>query len=432
MSVGIGLLKSLYADRAVSFASLYNKGITAELFPGEEHTLFNYIERFYLDYGSLPSIETVVANTGVALDWSNLPEEPLAYWADKVKDRHLLANAARHCDRLRAVLAGGQIEEVKETISRAYTEIEAGRNLHSVKLLTDIASDVIENHNRIQQGTDLPGIPFAFPFLNLVSGGMMGGDIITYVGKTGTLKSYFLLNDALYAHAQGYRAMFFSMEMPLLQCGRRIISLRSKVNYTRLRLGRVSYFGIDKIQQEVSEMSQEVPFHLISGGIFGTVDKFYAQVKHYQPDIVFLDGAYLLRPTAGNNRGKGWEKATNVLENLKHISLAEDIPIVISYQFNRAAPGTLEGIAVTSTVSQLSSIVLATEEEEQNNNNMQSVQYKNIKVLKGREGETGKIKIELDFNNMNFRQDEVITGVVDNFEYEAAGDQNTEQDEMPI
>lgn len=31
MSVGIGLLKSLYADGAASFASLYNMGITAEL-----------------------------------------------------------------------------------------------------------------------------------------------------------------------------------------------------------------------------------------------------------------------------------------------------------------------------------------------------------------------------------------------------------------
>ena len=31
MSVGIGLFKSLYADGAASFASLYNMGITAEL-----------------------------------------------------------------------------------------------------------------------------------------------------------------------------------------------------------------------------------------------------------------------------------------------------------------------------------------------------------------------------------------------------------------
>lgn len=433
MSVGIGLLKALYADRAASFASLYNMGITAELFPGDERTLFNYIERFYLDYGSLPSVETVVANTGIALDWSNLPEEPLPYWADKVRDRRLLANAAQHCDRLRAVLANGRIEEVRETISHAYIAMEEGRALHSIKLLTEVASDVVSDHNRIQQHTDLPGIPFAFPFFNLVSGGMMGGDLISIVGEPATAKSYFLLNDALHTHDSGYKTMFFSMEMPLLQCGRRIISLRSKVNYARLRLGRVSYFGMDRIQQEIESMSREIPFHLISGGIFGTIDKFYVQVKHYKPDIVFLDGAYLMRPAGGDNKGKAWEKATNVMENLKHIALAEDIPIVISYQFNRAAPGTLAGIAVTATVGQLSSIVLATEHEENDNSsNMRPIQYKIIKVLKGREGETGKIRVELDFGAMIFKQDEVIAGMADDFEYETMEEQrepNTEDDE---
>ena len=433
MSVGIGLLKSLYAEGAASFASLYNMGITAEFFPGDEHTLFNYIERFYLDYDSLPSVETVIANTGVALDWSNLPEEPLSYWADRVKDRRLLANAARQCDRLRAVLANGQIDEVREVVSRAYMELEEGRAAHSIKLLTEIAEDVVADHNQVQQGVNLPGIPFSFPFLNLVSGGMMGGDLISYCGRPSTNKSYFLLNDALTAHACGYRTMVFSMEMPLLQCGRRIISLRSKVNYARLRLGRVSYFGMDRIQQEIESMNREVPFYFISGGIFGTIDKFYVQVKHYRPQIVFLDGGYLLRPAAGDNKGKGWEKATNVLEHLKNIALAENIPIVISYQFNRAAPGTLAGIATSDTVGQISSIVLSTEHEEGDDlSNMRPVQYRILKVLKGREGETGKIRVELDFGVMIFKQDDVIAGVADDFEYEAAeeqGDQNVEDEE---
>lgn len=435
MSVGIGLLKSLYADGVESFTSLYNKGITADSFSGDEQVLFTYIERFYLDYGTLPSVSTVTGNTGVTIDWDNLPEEPLLYWVDKVRDRQALADAAQYCDRLRTVLAHGNITEVRDAVSSGYLQMEESRTMHSVKLLSEIATDVVEDHNQIQQCTKLPGIPFAFPFLNLVSGGMMGGDLITIVGRPGTAKSYFLLNDALHAHNAGYRAMFFSMEMPLLQCGRRIISLRSKVNYARLRLGRVSYFGIDKIRQEMEAMNNEVPFHLVSGGIFGTIDKFYLQVKHYRPDIVFLDGAYLLRPKGADNKGKGWEKASNVLENLKHIALAENIPIVLSYQFNRTAPGTLEGIATTAVVAQLSSIVLSTEHEEGDDlSNMRPIQYKVIKVMKGREGETGKIRVELDFGTMNFAQNEVIAGVADDFEYEAMEEreQNTTEDDTPF
>lgn len=724
MSVGLGLLKSLYTEGVEAFASLYDNGVTADAFSGDEGVLFTYIERFYLDYGSLPTVETVVATTGVAVDWSALPDEPLLYWIDRVKDRKALSDAAQHCDRLRTILAEGNIEEVRGAISHAYISMEESKNTHSIKLLSEVSSAVVEDHNKIQQDTKLPGVPFAFPFLNLVSGGMMGGDLISLVGRPGCLaretkiqffvdgkiaknlisirnayhkfnhtvqvwpdttriywdkkscietytldendkivlgevdgivyggqkrlfkvsieggysirttkehlfkvpegtrsadnegfkqlqdldvgdfvmykpatrgrgisikerkagilekkeaqvrgqkarvyeakyhphvftymnygkpqyyiyykravceahlnnisvkdfvhiikrdperagalnylpagmcflhkdhdfynfdfknivaytreeyvalphrkgkkayridytlpgrilsienegvehtydiqmkapyhnfvannfvvhnsaKSYFLLNDALHAHTNGYQTMFFSMEMPLLQCGRRIVSLRSKVNYTRLRLGRVSYFGMERIIQEQEAMSSEIPFHLISGGMFGTVDKFYAQVKHYRPEIVFLDGAYLMRPAGGSNKGKGWERATNVLENLKHISLSENIPIVISYQFNRAAPGTLVGISTTDTVGQLSSIVLSTEHEEGDDlSNMRPIQYKVIKVLKGREGETGKIRVELDFGSMVFKQDEVIAGVADDFEYEEMEERN--------
>ena len=95
--------------------------------------------------------------------------------------------------------------------------------------------------------------------------------------------------------------------------------------------------------------------------------------------------------------------------------LAEDldVPVVISYQFNRqavkdkkkgASEAGLEDIAYTDAIGQLSSIVLGLLQPE----SIETIKQREIQVLKGRNGEHGKFKINWNFDHgpdyMNFTQ----------------------------
>lgn len=421
MSVGYGLLKSVLDQGTDAFIELLDGGLTSESFQGEERIVFNTVEQFFLSYGTLPSISTIEVESNISVPWDNFPVEPIGYWIDQVKERTTLLQAGEIITQAQNAMGRRDITRLRECIQYAYIQLEESLNDHSVQSIMEASREAIVLHNQVQQNSTLPGIPFAFPFLNLISGGMWGGDIISLIGRPGVSKSYVLLNEAMCAHNAGKKVLLVSMEMPLLQCARRILALRTGINYTRLRLGRVSSLGVQRLEEDIEAMTLQLPFQLLSGGIFGTIDRIYAQIKHYRPEIVYIDGAYLIR--TANKGGQRWERVLQVLELLKQVSLSENIPIYITFQFNKQAPNSLEGIAYSDGVAQLSSVALSLETDGTDDVSMtRPIQYRTLKLLKGREGETGKIRIELDFDAMRFRQDSVLSGMSDDFEYEATDD----------
>lgn len=434
MSIGFGLLKTVLNQGPDAFMLLSNRGITLDSFQGDERTIFSTIEQFYLSYGILPTSETVDASSGIATPWDNFPIEPIDFWIDQIRERTLLLQAGNFVSQAQNAIGHRNLDQLRNYIQQAYISLEESINDHSVQSIIDASREAVLEHNQIQQGTELSGVPFAFPYFNSVSGGMKGGDLIALAGRPGQGKSYLLLNEAIHAHNRGRKVLFVSMEMAIKQCSRRILSLRTGMNYTRFRTGRLSAFGVNRLETDINTMATQSPFQLLSGGVFGTIDRIYAQIKHYHPDIVYIDGAYLIRTSTKG--GQRWERTLQVLESLKKVALSENIPIYITFQFSRSAPGTLEGISYTDGVSQLSSIVISLESEGAVDAGMaQPVQFRILKLLKGREGETGKIRISMDFDRMNFTQDNILAGMSSDFEYEDRENdlhRNTEIDNQPV
>lgn len=434
MSIGFGLLKTVLNQGSDAFILLSNRGITLDSFQGDERTVFSTIEQFYLSYGTLPTSETVDASSGISTPWNNFPIEPIDFWIDQIKERALLLQAGNFISQAQNAIGHRNLDQLRDHVRQAYISLEESINDHSVQSIEEASREAVLEHNQIQQGIELSGVPFAFPYFNLVSGGMKGGDLITLAARPGVGKSYLLLNEAIFAHNRGRKVLFVSMEMAIKQCSRRLLSLRTGMNYTRFRTGRLSAFGMNRLETDINTMTSQSPFQLLSGGVFGTIDRVYAQIKHYHPDIVYIDGAYLIRTSTKG--GQRWERTLQVLEILKKVALSENIPIYITFQFSRSAPGTLEGISYTDGVSQLSSIVISLESEGAVDVGMaQPVQFRILKLLKGREGETGKIRISMDFDRMVFTQDNILAGMSNNFEYEDAEDnlhRDTEIDNQPV
>lgn len=433
MSVGYGLLKSVIHVGPEALVSLSDKGVTNEIFQGDERTVFSTIEQFYLAYGELPTLDTIEVSSGISVPWDNFPVEPIAYWVDQVKERSMLLQAGNVLALAQDAMGRRDLPKLRECIQNVYIQLEEGRSEYSVQSAVDASREVVELHNKVQQNsTEIPGIPFAFPYLNLISGGMWGGDIISLIGRPATSKSYLALNEARLSYDRGHKVLFVSMEMPIIQCARRFSALRTGINYNRLRFGRVSSFGMQKLEEDIELMESQESFQWLSGGIFGTIDRIYAQIKHYRPDIVYIDGAYLIRTTTSG--GQRWERVLQVLELLKQVALAENIPVYLTTQFNKTAPGTLEGVAFSDGIAQLSSMAISLDTDGADDASMsRPIQYRNLKLLKGRDGETGKIRVELDFDRMKFSQNTVLSGMTNDFELEDAEDTlGNERDTEPV
>lgn len=97
---------------------------------------------------------------------------------------------------------------------------------------------------------------------------------------------------------------------------------------------------------------------------------------------------------------------------IKTIALEFNLPMIMSYQFNRKGPG-LANIGYSDAVGQLASIVIGIRDEVAVPTEFDERlrrRWKLVDLLKGREGETGVIRVLYDMARMYITQDRVVRG----------------------
>ena len=421
MSAGLGLLHKLITEQ-VSPVALLEKGIDQAFFVKDEARAFAFIRSHLASYGEMPSLRTVESE--LDLTFPKFPDEHLDYWITKVKRRHQTTLLIKATQDIQDALKDNDVDGAGEIARQVSAALQlTGTAREELFHLSALADRVVERHDRQQRSTVMSGIPFGIPYLDSISDGAQPGDTVAIVGRPGVGKSYLLLQMALDAWRAGYTPLFVSMEMPPVQCARRILALLSGVNVTRIRVGRLGFFGRKKLVTDISELKQmqDGPrFLLLGGSLTSTVEDLILRIRDLRPDIVFVDGAYLLR--TNSKTGAKWERVAETAELLKIMAHEFQLPIVESYQFNRRGPGSLANIGMSDVIGQLASIVLGiedelTEEEKQDRKANRQVirrtdpnQHKVLEILKGREGEQGKLRILYNIQKMIIRQVSVIVG----------------------
>jgi hypothetical protein len=205
-----------------------------------------------------------------------------------------------------------------------------------------------------------------------------------------------------------------STEMPNIQSARRILAMDGKFSATDLKLGRLSYFGREKAQQIVNEgvalsSSRGNYFYMLPGGMFPKVEDFVIVVKEMKPDSAIIDGAYLLQAGART----WWEKNMEVAMVLKNLALTEDIPILTTYQYLKKDTGKLEGVGGGFAIPQIASMVLSFEfERKEDIGSTQDKQYRVLRLTKGRDGESGSMRVEYNMKTTQLVQNKVLQGRV--------------------
>lgn len=405
MSVGLGLIKALVkSGRPVTF--LHESGVKREELTGKEADAYDYIVEHVASYGSLPNLRTIEEDVGVR--FKDYPDEPIGYWIDSVTDRSLSKIILSCVQDVRELVSAGKTEDARGVIRDAVMAMDKRDPIDKIVDLKSVAEDVINRHDKIQKSGNLGGIPFGIDYLDRISGGAQGGDVIVIVGRPGVGKSMVLLKFALNAQAYNKVPMLVTLEMTAFQQARRALALRSNVPATLLRLGRLNKWARDKLVADVASMPGGTPFLFVHGSMSSTVEDLVLRVREYKPDALYADGAYLLKTST--KTGARWERTTETAEVVKRIATDFNIPVFATYQFNRKGPG-LGNIAGSDAVGQLGSIVLGMEDEiKEGFVQWRAIAYKLMTLLKGREGERGSLRMLYDMERMLIEQDSVVSG----------------------
>jgi len=410
LSIGIGLLKCLI-ENDIPFTTLLEKGIDEKFFESEKEKLaYNFIKDFRERYGKYPELTTLEQECKISI-LQRLPKEPLEYWIEKVLERYKANALIKLVSNLEKNIPQGEIDKSLEYLDKIYLELKNVESKFKIHDLYEVEELALQEQCEIQlSDKDIPGIPTGLPALDKLTGGFRGGDLIFIVGETGSTKSYVSLYFGLQAYLNDRNVMMISPEMPEKQIGRRALALGGKISDRLLKQGQVYYYGVQKLKKIIKEQkNRENWFKVLPAGMFTDIHSVLSAVSEYKPDILIVDGVYLIKDTRLRTNAR-WEKDENIVFLLKELAMREDIPVVATTQYSRKGKNKREGARGTQSVEQTASLFLSLEFEYEEDKEMaKPITTRLLKIKKGRDGERMTLRLRINFEQTSIEEEDVIS-----------------------
>ena len=291
--------------------------------------VWKFVREHYANYREVPTITAVVDNFP---NFKALKvEDSLDYLVDKMVEFRRRTITRNGVENVVDKLNQNDHEAALMEMSRAITLVNEQGVIGTTHL--DLTKDPDARWHEYEnvQNSVLLGIPTGFEKIDEATAGLQGGQLITVIAPPKTGKSQIALQMAINTHEQGFIPMFQSFEMNNHEQTQRHDSMRSHISNARLRRGALQTAEEDRLINMLNHMGTVHPFHLVDamGGL--TIDSLVAKAEQLKPDILFVDGVYLMldQVTGDSNTPQA---LTNITRGLKRVAQRLNIPVVITTQ----------------------------------------------------------------------------------------------------
>ena len=312
-----------------------------------------------------------------------------------------------------------------ETISEVMPQLNAGNTSDALKKLSSGVQEASVEASRIRDvdiiqsweerldryellrntPNGLRGIPTGFAGLDRITQGLRPQQFIVLAGEPKRGKSWLALILANSAHIFGKRPMFLSFEMSIEEQEARYDAIVSKVGYSNILAGTLTTKEMEKIRRALKLRQNMQPFILSEDtASLTTVGAVAGKVREYQPDVLIIDGVYLMDDEHGEPKGSP-QALTNITRGLKRLAQAFDIPViattqVLSWKLNnkKTRAVTADSLGYTSSFAQDADLLLSIERNPDIENRAI------VRVVIARSSPTGEVHIQWDWQSMNFEE----------------------------
>jgi len=380
MDIETRLLHKVIADRTIVKA--LERGIEDSWILDEDNrAVWSFLRNHYGNYREVPS-EDAVKDNFPSFRLQEV-EDSLEYLIDKVIEDHRkglarigLQNAIEQFEKDDYELA---VQELSRTVFDVNTAGSVGTN--HVDLTKNIDAR-LEDYERLNN-LELLGVPTGFSKIDEATAGLQGGQLITVIAPPKTGKSQIALRMAINTHELGKVPMFQSFEMSNFEQSQRHDAMRANLSHTLLRRGALDDISMERYKDMLEDLKNQKPFHMVDAINGLTVDALVAKAEQLNPDILFVDGVYLMFDHVTGEANTP-QALTNITRGLKRVAQSMDIPIVITTQTllwkMKGKKVSAESIGYSSSFFQDSDVILGlqpAEDEEDSLRVLKIVQARN-------------------------------------------------------
>lgn len=274
------------------------------------------------------------------------------------------------------------------------------RDSNDVNLSVNTLERFDEYLNIKTRPNGLLGIGTGFRTIDEITAGLLKQQLWTIVAPPKTGKSVLAMQMAIKAQDENLRVMFQSFEMTAREMKTRYDAMRAHISHGRLIRGALRPEEEKRYKDHLAEVRQD--FWMPDNIAAMTITGLSAKIEKFKPEIVFVDGMYLMIDEETGER-ESERSLRSLTRNMKRVAQRYDIPIVVSTQAlrskMRAGKVTADSIGYTSSFLQDSDIVLALQRQDEEDDSSRS-----LSVVASRISSMGSTDLLWDWEEGRFEE----------------------------
>ena len=362
------------------YTPLSDNQITLRYFKGSHKKALKYIQDFMLKYGKVPSKKVFAKKFP---DYKILVDvaESMDYYCDEVRTKVKHNEIVDSMEEASELLANLDTEEAFRILTSLIVKVENEYTKSDRVIINKDTNRRMELYNERAKSGGVTGLSTGIDRLDYILSGFNKEELIILIAFTGSGKTWLEAILAVLMAKLGYRVLFFTTEMSSDAITRRIDAVWCNLNYTRFTKGRLKPDELKRFEDYLDMLEGNEDFNLIVEQVNIGVSEISAKIDQHKPDMVFVDGAYLLEDESEGE--DDWRAQVRIFRGLKRIARAKKVPIFASTQ-SKSEKANLSSIAFASHIRADADVIMGMQFDEE----MKADREMALAFLKLREAET--------------------------------------------
>lgn len=284
--------------------------------------------------------------------------------------------------------------------------VDGGRRSSETDLTQGVEERIAE-YMALRDSVDggLIGLPTGFPTIDRATMGLQPEQLVTLIATAKTGKSLVSLCIARNIHEHGSKPLLVTYEMSVREEARRFDALVSGVAHRKLLNGQISALEERLLKSKLKALYDSVPFIVVDDPSVRTVPGLLAKAEQHQPDVVLVDGVYLMQDEQSGEQNTP-RALTNLTRNLKQAAQRTNIPWFISTQaltwkLSKGKTLTADAAGYSSSFYQDSDVMLGLQRGDEADDGNEE---RTLKILASRNCPRLEVPLIWDWEMMIFRE----------------------------
>ena len=337
-------------------------------FLDDNKAVWKFVRTHWSKYGEVPSAVTVKDNFPTYRLLA--VEDSLEYLVDQLVEYRRRQKAIEVVQHAAEYISEGHHDEAIAAMSQGVASIyDEGAGLTSDIDLTKEPLKRFDEYLSVKtRPNGLLGYSTGFKTIDEATAGLQPEQLITIIAPPKTGKSVLAMQMAVNVHNDGFVPMFQSFEMSNIEQQHRHDAMRANVAHSRLVRGKLKVDEEARYKTALERMEEMHKFYLTDSTSAMTVTGLQAKIEKIKPDIVFVDGVYLMVDEATGESNTP-QALTNITRNLKRLAQKQRIPIVITTQVllwkMKKRQVSADAIGYSSSFFQDSDVILGLQKQDE-------------------------------------------------------------------